>query len=74
MPFAWARFNHTWPWRDGSVRPVTPPSWDHVPYLAVRLLGCASTWLCVFTMLKVLCGVMQFRFDIDGQRATLAYF
>ena len=25
-------------------------------------------------MLKVLCGVMQFQFDIDGQRATLAVF
>jgi len=26
------------------------------------------------TMLKVLCGVMQFWFDIDGQRATPAVF
>eukprot|EP00964_Phaeocystis_antarctica_P058107 scaffold34445_cov58-Phaeocystis_antarctica.AAC.2 len=26
------------------------------------------------TMLKVLCGVIQFQFDIDGQRATLAVF
>ena len=35
---------------------------------------CRRGRVCAQTMLKVLCGVMQFQFDIDGQRATLAVF